>query len=418
MRYIREYAAYVKGFSRNAKLFLWSCTLVAMGQSVVGVAYNLYLLEVGLGETHLGSLVFYSSLAGVVFSLPAGRASDRFGRRLSLIVASGVAVAATLVQVLHPRFEVLVPATLIAGAAWTVSAVTGGPLLVESSSEEERAHLFGFESALFMVASMAGSYLGGLLPRLLGVLLGSGPPLVGLRTTLLAGVGLLALSLVPLFPLVEGPRARLPVLTSASAWLSFSDGRLVGKLLVPQALIGLGAGLIVPLQNVFMTRYLGASPAQIGLMFSLSSALTGVGSLVAPGLARRWGKIRAVAVSQLSSLPFLALMGLVPNVRVYVVASLVRSSLMNLANPLVSSFNLEVVPPYERATVNSLINMVWNSGWAVSGWVGGWVMQNVSYTLPYGFTFVLYLMSILLFYRFFRAYDRPREARADAGPRS
>ena len=81
----------------------------------------------------------------------------------------------------------------------------------------------------------------------------------------------------------------------------------------------------MPLQNVFMAKHLRATPGEIGLIFSLSSALTGLGQLTAPFLAKRWGKVRAVTVSQLLSLPFLAAMGFVPSLGVYAVASLVRT---------------------------------------------------------------------------------------------
>ncbi len=415
MRYVREYLAYINGFSRNARLYLYSSLLGGIASGLTFVVFNLYLLRVGQTENFLGMLVFYSAMAGMLFALPAGRASDHFGRRKALLVSEAIAIAAVFAQVIRPVPGVLLPATIIAGAAWTVNMVTSSPLLVETSRPEERAHLFGLHSALVMGSSVIGSNLGGLLPKLFA---GLHPAAAEhLKATLLIGVVLWAVALVPLVLMREEKRSPVPVLTAVSAGrLRLSSPRLTVKLLIPGILVAFGAGLIMPLQNVFMDRYLGATPAQIGLIFGIGSLLTGIGSLAAPFLAVRWGKVRAAAASQFLSLPFLAIMGLVPHLWVYGVASLIRGALMNLSNPLIANFNMEVLQAHERATVNSLLNMGWSLGWAVSGWAGGWIMQNISYTLPYGITFVLYTASIATFYYFFRSYDTPLAGRSPAAP--
>lgn len=420
MPVIQEYVAFIRGFSRNAKLFLWSSALQSLAFGVMSVVTNLYFIRVGLNEGLLGALALVAAWAGMVFALPSGRAIDRFGRRDALLASGAIGVAGAWAQAAFPFPGVLVPATLVSGAAWTVSMIAGGPILVETSTQGDRTHLFGFQFALIMVATVVGSNLGGLLPKVFGALAGLGADSApALRATFYTGAALLALSLVPLLPMGEAKRAPAPARPPGSTWLNLnlSNARLVRRLLVPQALVGLGAGLVMPLQNVFMNRHLGATAAEIGLIFSISSALTAVGALLAPLLARRWGKVRAVTASQLISLPFLATMGLAPRLWVYGVASLIRSSLMNLANPLITNFCLEVAETHERATVNSLINMVWNLGWGISGYAGGWMMQRISYTLPYAFTFVLYAASITIFYLYFRDYDPPlRRSSEVSGP--
>lgn len=413
-----RYLAYAQHFSPNAKLYLWSTFVGGVAMGVTYVVFNLYLLRTGLDESFLGLMVFYSSIAGVVFALPAGRASDRFGRRAALLVSQAVAVTALLVQIIYPQPGVLIPATVIAGAAWAVNMVTSAPLLVETSRPEERAHLFGLHSALMLGTSFVGSNLGGFLPRLFSSFYQVAPDAaLPLQATLLTGAGLWLLATIPLFRLKEERGAPEPVAAAVGMrWLGLSDPKLVAKIILPGLVTSLGAGLIMPLQNVFMDRHLGATPEQIGLIFSLGALLTGVASLVAPALAERWGKVRGAAFSQYASLPFLALMGLAPHIWVYGAAALIRGALMNLSNPLVTNFNMELVSARERATVNSLVSMSWNLGWAVSGWAGGSIMANVSYTLPYAMTFGIYLVAITLFYLTFKDYERPPVRPVDPGP--
>lgn len=402
---------------------------------------NLFFLRAGLSESFLGACVFCSAIAGVVFALPAGRTADHFGRRNTLLVSEALVTLGTLVQIAFPVKVVLVPATFMTGMAQTVMTIMAGPIMVEASSEEERTHLFGFQAALSTGFSMLGSYLGGVLPLVFGALagtLGQAPAPAAaaaagagagaaaattvsaaagpLRATLVFGAALNGLALLAILPLRDEKRAATPAASAGETvpWLRFSNPGLVLRLILAQVLVGLGAGFIMPLQNVFMEKHLGATPGQIGLVFSLSSLLTGLGQLAAPFLAKRWGKVRAVTASQLLSLPFLAAMGLVPNLGVYAAASLVRTALMNMVTPVISSFSLEAVNSRERAPLNSLVNMFWNIGWAVCGWAGGLVMQKVSYTLPYAFTMVLYTASVSVFYFSFRSYDPPLARRGRA----
>lgn len=78
-----------------------------------------------------------------------------------------------------------------------------------------------------------------------------------------------------------------------------------------------------------------------------------------------------------------------------------RGALANMCNPLWQAFNMEVLDARERATVASMLSMVWSLGWGVSAAVAGYVMQNYSYTLPYLIAVVLYLLSAVLFHHFF-----------------
>jgi len=406
IRFIQEYVSFIRGFSRNAVLFLWCSSLSSLSYGISSVVLNVYFIHVGLSEGLLGALIFYSSIAGMLFSLPGGRASDRFGRRPVLLVSGLVYAAASVVQVAFPFAGVLVGTTLVAGASSAAAMVTGGPILVEASTASDRAHLFGLWSALGLVATVVGNALGGLLPTLFGTFSGGADTAFALRSTLYVGAALSALSVVPLLGLKEsGPLPAAAASAAPLGWLGLPDRRLVARILLPQFLVGLGAGFFVPLQNVFMSRRLGATVAEIGLVAWTSSAATALGSLGSPALARRWGKVRAITFTQLASLPFLAVMGLSGDFWVYGAASLVRCALMNLATPLINTFNLEIVGPGERATVSSLIQTVWNLGWALSGYAAGWIMQHVSYRLPYAFTLVLYTVSITSFYGYFRHYD-------------
>lgn len=441
--YILEYLAFIKGFSRSAKLYMVSFSVWLLAMGLMSIDLNLYLLRVGHGESLLGTLVFCVCMASVIFALPVGRMNSRLGGwRSLLLVASVVSAVATLTQVLWPSTGVLVVASWAAGAARCVWLISYGPLLADASSDAERSHLFGFQWSLILAVNVAGSWLGGVLPRWIGALTHAAPDAVSsLRGALLIGAVLSALSIVPLLALREGeaaPRTSGPAAVAKSALADRApppgpdaDGPaapagstlarwglenpvLVTKLIIRNMLGGLGAGLFVPLLNVFMYGRLGASPVQIGLILAAASGIGGVTALSAPFLSRRWGKIRVITACGLIGLPLLAAQGFAPSLGAFAVAYIIRAAISNLPGPLFDTFYMEVVGKRERGMLASLSSMSWDLSWAVGGWLCGVLMQRVSYTLPYALALVFLAVAIGFFFFSFRSYDPPSAKRRRA----
>jgi MFS family permease len=445
LRYVREYLAFIRGFSQSARIYMLSFSVWLLAMGLISINLNLFLLRVGHGESLLGALVFYVCMASVVCALPVSGLSRRLGGwRPLLFAASLLSAAGTLAQVLRPSAGVLIAAAAAIGAARCVWLISYGPLLADASSDEERSHLFSLQWSLILAVNVAGSWLGGALPRWIGALTRTAPDAASsLRGAILVGVALTALSAVPVLALRErrdtqespesapvttapgrqqaenadgAPGPLSSAQTSPARW-GFQNPALVAKLVIRNMIGGLGAGLFVPLLNVFMYGRLGASPAQIGLVMAIASALGGVATLAAPLLGRRWGRVRVITVCGLVGLPLLAAQGFAPSLGAFVTAYLLRSAIVNLPGPLFDTFYMEVVGKRERGALASLSNMSWDLSWAVGGWLGGLLMQRASYTLPYGLAVIFLAAAIAFFFFTFRSFDPPLRKR-ESPPRS
>jgi len=149
----------------------------------------------------------------------------------------------------------------------------------------------------------------------------------------------------------------------------------------------------------------------LGTMFSLSSLMIGIGSLIGPRLAvRLGGKVRAVTLTQFSSLVFLMLIGFSPFYWLAAIGFLMRMMLMNMATPLYSAFCMERVPERDQGVVNSVLNISWQVGWSVGPYISGLVQETYGFTPLFLATGVLYLVAILTMWTFFRKAERPLEA--------
>ncbi|HBA91210.1 MAG TPA: hypothetical protein DCZ08_05440 [Anaerolineaceae bacterium] len=177
--------------------------------------------------------------------------------------------------------------------------------------------------------------------------------------------------------------------------------RLLGRLILPMLIVSLGAGLIMPFMNVFYRQVYHQPDPVIGSMFAWGSLAMGIGLLLAPPLADRFGKIQVVVVTQALSIPFLFLMGFSPAYFLSAAAYYVRLTLMNMSGPVYQTFVMEKVEPSARATVASLVSMANNVGWAFSPQVSGWIQVNYGFGPAFAATIVFYAIAIYLYWRFF-----------------
>jgi predicted MFS family arabinose efflux permease len=158
--------------------------------------------------------------------------------------------------------------------------------------------------------------------------------------------------------------------------------------------------------NVFFRDKFAITDQTLGVLFSLSSLLTGFGTFIGPRLAEgKGGKIRAVVYTQGISLVFLLMLGFSPILRLTILAFLIRGTLMNMAVPLYGAFAMEQVGESEQATVNSVKELAWSVGWAVGPYISGVIQESFGFTPLFIWTGVLYSLAILLTWLFFREND-------------
>ena len=127
----------------------------------------------------------------------------------------------------------------------------------------------------------------------------------------------------------------------------------------------------------------------------------GVGLILAPAFADRFGKIRVVVFTQALSIPFLVLLGFSPLFSLSALAYYVRLTLMNMSSPVYQTFVMEQVDPESRAMVASLNSMVNSFGRAFSPVVSGLLQVQYGFSLPFAGTIILYVVSIVMYYFFF-----------------
>lgn len=407
MHTLRNYGANIRRFSPEARRFLWVSALQGIGQGVFQLFFNFYILSLGHQEGFLGILISLPSLTALFFALYAGYLSDRIGRRAAFLLGGLISSAAQLTMLLIPTPTMLIISGILRGLGMSLFGAASAPFLMEHSTPTERTHLFSFNSGISTMASFLGNFGGGALPAFFALWLKVAPtssPAYGWSlgvTTLLS-----LLALLPMLGLK--PDAAATRQNQSAPFRALWEHRSsMARLLLPSLVISMGAGLLIPFLNVFFRYRYALADNTIGILFGFGALGMGLAILVGPILAERWGKAMTVAVTQGLSIPFMIVLGFVPNLPLAVVSFLARMALMNLAGPVYQTMVMEEADESARTMAASLYNMIWNLGRAVSPGISGPIQQAYGFNPVFGMTIASYALSVYMVYRWF-VHRRPR----------
>jgi predicted MFS family arabinose efflux permease len=293
------------------------------------------------------------------------------------------------------------------GIAQSLAMVSSAPFMMENSAAAERNALFSANFGLQTLVGFFGTLVGGYLPTWFGGLLKVGVESPrAYAATLGVTVLLSVVSILPLLAIRE-QRSTGAAVRSIWPWRNLSDLRLVARIFVPNIVISMGAAILIPYMNLFFKQTFEIPDRTLGIIFAVSSVVTGVATLASPLLAQRWGRIRALVLTQLASIPFLLTIGFAPSFAAASIAFWVRAALMNMGNPLYSAFAMEQVQERERATVSGLMGVSWNIGWTIGPFVSGYMQQNpnIGFRPIFVITCTLYVVASILEKVFFQRVD-------------
>jgi MFS family permease len=381
---------------KNTGRVVLAASPLAVGLGFFSVAIPVFLPLEGMSVTDLGALLTTFGLVTVIFSIPFAILSDRYGRKLLMTIGSLISVIVIVVPGLTPNFLLLESSAVLGGIGEAMYLSTWNAYLADTTSQEARAATFSLSFVTFTIASGVGSFLPGLFPlfplklleahRVVFVLLG----ILGLGTPL---------SVVRWASDIKPKTSRQGILPRKSLGI-------IVKFSTANMMIGLGAGLIIPLIPTWFYLRFNETDVFSGPLIAISNIAMGLAAVASPSIARRIGLVRGIATTQILSTLFLFAMPFTSNATVAAPLYVVRAMLMNMSSPLSDTFLMNMIAEDERATASSFNVVVWRLPNAASTVIGGSLLNGGDLSLPFYLCTALYVSSIALFYSLFRHADR------------
>jgi len=360
-----------------------------------------YLSLLGFSESQMGLIATVGTLSMAILAVPMGILSDMRGRK-AFLASSRLLVAFSDFMFLTLRsFEALLIANFIGGLGASMSSAVRHAFLADKTSGPRRRWAFTASFALASLGSVVGSLLAG-LPDLIRAR--RGLDLVEATRPLFA---LCMASSLTSFSLVLPVRDERPRPKRRAKFLTVRSWDVIGFFCLSQALLGFGAGLVVPWFSYYFFARFGVRLTELGFLFAAAQAAMALGSVSASKMASRLGSIRTVVACQLASVGALLAIPLSPSFTLASAFYVLRAVLMNMATPVLRAYYMGLLKRDERASGNALQNSTFWSFRSLGTYCSGLIMEAISLDMPFFITSLLYLSSSLVLYGAFgrRAED-------------
>jgi MFS family permease len=392
-----------KGMSSEAKYLIYSSVLpsVAYGMFYTDIAYFLTTVQ-GLSFNLMGLIVTMMGVSTFAASIPMGIAADKYGRKRILILSNVIASLIIAVFALTTNPALLIAAAIFEGVSEAASSASVSALLAEKADDQKRNSvfsMFGFANSTAFgvgaIAILATSSMAGLSSK---------------ESHILLYVVLAALSLSSTLIILKVTESKpSKAKATLNELLPRKSKNVLAKYVVTGAIIAVGAGMIIPLMTAWMKAQYGIPDSVSGPILGISSIIVGVSTLAAPWLAKKFGAVKAIVITEGVSTIFMFATPLSPN---YIVASVVytsRAFLMNMSSPLAQSMIMGLVPEDERGAASGISAALWRLPNALSSFIGAWLIGMGFLAAPFFLAALLYIISIGLFWYFFRKTKMPEE---------
>ena len=403
-----------RGVFRNVpsqvKWLIYLLSFSNIGAGYFWVATSAYLPERGLSSGDIGLILAVNGLAFIVAAIPMGVMADRIGRKKILLWGLVGMPPALLIYGFTSSFDWLLLASAITGVSEGAFMTTWNALIADMTTTENRADAF---SLSFLAASLSSGF-GLALPIAFPAL----QAMTGLSSEEMHTAFFVILAALTLLSPITLHRL-LKDHKESMVGVSMHRGenlRPMLKFSALNSLIGLGAGIIIPLIPTWMFLRFGAADTMTGPLMALASMTIAFASVGSASLARRFGTVKAIVMCQGTSTVFMMALAFAPGMGTASLFYIMRSALMNMATPLSDSFLMGLISKEERGLASAINSLVWRLPNSVTTIIGGSLLAAGFYVLPFALATACYVVSISLFYIAFRNH-RPLQEDAPTSER-
>ncbi|MEB3766026.1 MAG: MFS transporter [Desulfurococcales archaeon] len=369
--------------------------LLGVSQGLIWSILAPYLRLLGYSGTQYGLVGSTAVLSGGLFTLVGGILSDKIGARK--VVAIGLAVLSLGLYLVSSGDMILV------AVGFFLSGIANGFIF---TSEQALLARIGKDEVLHYTFSyvMAASTLGGAIGSFIGwtpvyISKTQGIELAELYRLSIIFAGVIPLLLVPLALSIKERGVKGQGKTKISIR---GLPRRFYYIAMVNILIGFGAAMSIHnIDYYFVSKY-GVTSQELGSVLGLQQLVMAYLMLHMPRLADKYGGVlRVYLIVSASSIPLLIGMTLTNNFIIAAGLYLVRSILMNVANPIFNAFVMKLVPEEKRGLASAFLSLSWTIPAGGGRAVGGYLL-DINLELPLRLTALLYTIALTTLAYIFR----------------
>jgi MFS family permease len=396
----------LRSVPNRVRLLIFTQILNTLAFGYFLIYLTVYLVETNVVDAYgVGIILGLETVVLILAGIPLGVLSDRRGRKGFLLLGNSLLPFSILVFALTHDFGWYLVGAGLAGVSEAAALGSWNAIIADQTDLTNRDAAFSLSFIVSNVALSAGFALPLAMPALQGSL-GMGAEQVHSGALLLLGLLNFA---VPLFIWLllkdykEKPRA------AKEEGGDRGELKLLLKFSGMNGIIGLGAGLIIPILGTWFLYKFSVPDTYSGPFLALSSMTIAFAAVVSPRLSKRYGLFNSILMTAGSSTMFMFSLAFIPDVFLAGGVYLIRASLMNMASPLIDSYLMSIIKPGRRGLGSAIAAIVWRLPNSVTTIIGGFVLleglnsgNHFLYDVPWLGATALYVVGIALLYTNFR----------------
>jgi hypothetical protein len=341
-------------------IFVLAAVLLNSALFIFFLLYNLYLVELRFGMGMVGEISAAARAGSLAGTLPGAWIAHRFGLRAAITGTIGATAVIILARSVLAQPMILDALAFAGGAAFAVWAVAMGPVIAAAVGEQRRAQAFSLFFALMFATGIAGNWIAGQLPGLLG----------GTQSALLFSGVLAALAL--------WPALRLKTAVPEYGSRIYPRGRFLLRFLLPFALWHLATGAFNPFGNVYFSQ-LKFRVEEIGVIFSGGQVIQVAAVLYAPMVIRRFGLVSGIAWMMAATALTIGGMAAQFSAEAAVVGYAAYMAFQWMSEPGLNTLLMNQVDERERGGASALAYLVAFGAQAVAAYAGGQLLERFGF---------------------------------------
>jgi len=383
-------------------LLVFSQSLNNFGFGYFLIYITAYLPEIKVGAGAVGAILGVQGAVLVLGGIPLGLLSDRRGRKWFLIFGNLLFAPTVLLFAFTNDITVLLLAAAIGGIAEASALSSWNAIIADQTDLNNRDSAFSLSFIVSNIFVSSGMALPLFFPSLEAAV-GLNSSVIHRDLLFVFGTANL-LAPVAIFAILRNYKEKV---ISEEKTPGEGSLRLLLKFSGINSLIGLGAGLIIPLIGTWLFLKFGIPDTYSGPFLAISGITIAFSAVGSSRLSGRFGLLKSIVMTSGSSTMFMFSLAFIPNVFLAGGVYIVRAAMMNMSAPLMDSFLMGIITPGRRGLASAINAIIWRLPNSLSTILGGFILASGRYDLPWVAASLLYLVAIALLYANFKNV-RPR----------
>ena len=338
-------------------LLAMSTMLMTTGMGIVVPILPLLVKSYGLAAVMVGFAVSAFALARVFANVPAGVLTRLCGARFVLVLGALLSAVGNFMVGLIPNYMALVAFRFVAGAGSAMFIMASVIFVAEVSTPQNRGRLMTIYQAAFLLGISLGPAVGGITADLFGF---AAPFYIVALVSVASGVW--ALAKIPANIARSPVRSASPVNPQqqrassgdAPAPSVFRNVGYHGVNLLTFGTFFTRGGTLFTLWPLLGKERYGLGPGQLGLVFTISSAVNMVCQPFVGAMVDRVGRKTLLVPTMFLFSIALLVSGLIPVMAAFLLAQVIYGVAQAVEAPAANSYVADVAPPQQRAVALSI----------------------------------------------------------------